>query len=1043
MSNKTRKRFLPVALVMAVVAIGAVAVLIALAGGSPQSVQAHGDSPGSCDSDASRAIHDLLSPDDPCPAPNSAPTAVGSIGAVTVTAGMMSEAKDVSDYFSDPDGDDLTYAATSSDTAVATAGLANADGSPFPPMNWLTITGVAAGDATITVTATDGDDESATQMITVTVEPANTAPAAGAAIADASIGVDGTAMLTSTITDADGDALTWAWSSSDDAIATVMADATDMKMATVTGMANGAATITVTGTDPSGEMATQSAMVTVFTPEADAFSNSSTSGGASVELKLTIGSLPMDAVDGSSVELFLEDDFQVPDSIDRNTVYFTVPGGGDDQNNGGRVYSSYAVEIDDDDHFTANKKDYAIRVFIPDMNDADDSGYDGPMMGQKVNLVFTKAAGIKNPTEAGTHSVGYKVLGPNDEPNKNGRNTPDDPSDDIVQLGTVATKAKISLNDEDAGRGKEITITGTGFNNGTAAEVRVLVSATDLTEGDQAANCELIMRTGEKLGAAPVSSDDKFVVTFTVHQDEFDPGSVNYICAADSEAGAPRGASEVKVFKLEASVTVSPASASFGDEVTLKPRDFTNDISMITFGPSHVWMDSEANESETGCATAYVAGDKRSDGSTIVCMKEEDGGDYVFELPGGLDEQIQIAVTDGKDTKRIYMGVVASGLTLSKSEVAPNESIVISGSGFNRGAEIKVSDITIDDHGLSVDDAGTEGIGANRHVTTTSNGTFTVTARVWAMGDTNPALDHDTYTIKVVDEHGFEGEADITIKEPSIMVSPDTASPRDYIVISGENWPVTTADLDNEVTITIHKGETYQRTRSASVDGNGRFRYEYQLPAGVRIGDDQKIQVRFDGAGKSGNIEEDATFAVTEAELGVTPMAAAPGQTISVNIEGMPPYTLVTHVKIDGANRIGGRNVNTDRDGNATVSDILVPFLDPGFYPVEVKVGDETRVAQLEVLSEALVPGVAATLPDAISDLGDNLEAIFHFNNTSKEWSFFDPRPEFADLNTLTELNSGQPYWVLVGESQADVDWNGRLVNFTCAADDCWNLEIW
>ena len=750
-------------------------------------------------------------------------------------------------------------------------------------------------------------------------------------------------------------------------------------------------------------------------PEPDAFSNSSTSGGAGVELKLTIGSLPMSAVDGSSVELFLEDDFQVPGSIDRNTVYFTVPGGDDNQNNGGRVYSSYAVEIDDDEHFTANKKDYAIRVFIPDMNNAENSGYNGPTMGQTVNLVFTKAAGIKNPTEAGTHSVGYKVLGPDDEPNKTAG---------IVQMGTVATKAKISLNDEDAGRGKEITVTGSGFNNGTGAEVRVLVSATDLSVGDaatQAANCETIMRNGEKLGDALVGGDDKFVVTFTVHQDEFDAGAVNYICAADSEAGNPRLASAVKKFIMEASVSISPATASYGDEVTLKPRDFGGDLDSISLGATCTWTAAAGNDD---CFTPT-----------------RDGSDYVFDLPGGLDEQIQVAAKRGTTRKTATLTVGASNLSLSKSEVAPNESIVISGNGFNNGAKIMVSKITIDGEILDVDDAGTEGIGANRYVTTTSNGTFTVTARVWAMGDNNPALDDDTYTVKVVDEQGFEGEADITISEPSIMVSPDTASPRDFIIISGENWPVTTTDLDNEVAITIHKGETYQRTRSASVDGNGRFRYEYQLPAGVRIGDDQKVQVRFDGDG--GDIEEDATFAVTEAELGVTPAAAAPGQTISVNIEGMPPYTLVAHVKIDGANRIGGRNVNTDRDGNATVGDILVPFLDPGFYPVEVKVGDETRVAQLEVLSEAIVGGVAAMLPDAVSGLGDNLEAIFHFNNTNKEWTFFDPRPEFADLNTLTELNGGQPYWVLVGESQDDVDWNGRLDSFTCAAGDCWNLKIW
>lgn len=742
------------------------------------------------------------------------------------------------------------------------------------------------------------------------------------------------------------------------------------------------------------------------TPAGDMIESSSTSGGSSVKLTLTIAN-PGALQAGSSVALYLEDDFQVED-IDMSKVYFVGK-------KTGRVYVTDAVIVDDDNHFDGDD-DWDIQVFVPDMNPGNDTGFDNwsAADAKGIKLVLDKA-GVKNPTEAGSHSVGYAVLGPD-------ASVEEFDADVHTKLNDLVTKAKISLSDEDAGRGKEITITGTGFNNGTGAEVFVLVSDT------KPADCQtLITKTlasGEErhsLGTAQVGSDDRFVVTYTVHQDEFNAGPVNHICAADAEAGAPRFSSDIDTFDLEASVTVSPASASFGDEVTLKPRDFVDPISRITLGPTCAWTPAGG---DTDCFTP-----------------ERDGSDFVFDLPGDLDEQIQIAVTDGDQTKRIYMGVVAATLTLSKSEVAPNESIVISGSGFNNGAKILVSNITIDDEVLDVDDAGTEGSGASRYVTTTSNGTFTVTARVWAMGDSNPALDDDTYTIKVVDEENFEGEADITIKEPSIMVSPDTASPRDFIVISGENWPVTTTDLDNEVTITIHKGETYQRTRSANVDGNGRFRYEYQLPAGVRIGDDQKVQVSFDGDG--GDIEEDTTFAVTEAVLGVTPAAAAPGQTISVEIAGMPPYTLVAHVKIDGANRIGGRNVNTDREGNATVSDILVPFLDPGFYPVEVKVGDETRVAQLEVLAEAIVGGVASTLPDAVSDLGDSLEAIFHFNNTSKEWTFFDPRPEFADLNTLTELNTGQPYWVLVDHSHEDVDWNGRLVNFTCAADDCWNLEIW
>ena len=80
--------------------------------------------------------------------------------------------------------------------------------------------------------------------------------------------------------------------------------------------------------------------------------------------------------------------------------------------------------------------------------------------------------------------------------------------------------AKISLSDEDAGRGKEITVTGTGFNNGTGAEVFVLVADT------KPESCMALVTDSdaESLGTASVGSDDKFTVTFTVHQDEFDRG---------------------------------------------------------------------------------------------------------------------------------------------------------------------------------------------------------------------------------------------------------------------------------------------------------------------------------------------------------------------------------------------------------------------------------------------------------------------------------------------------------------------------------------
>ena len=119
--------------------------------------------------------NDAIATTDEAP-PNAAPMAVGTIAAVSVTMGQMTAAMDVSSYFSDADmGDPLTYTAMSDMEMYATADIP-ADSS------MLTITGVAAGTATITVTATDSMGAMATQEIMVTVEaaePEEVGPATG------------------------------------------------------------------------------------------------------------------------------------------------------------------------------------------------------------------------------------------------------------------------------------------------------------------------------------------------------------------------------------------------------------------------------------------------------------------------------------------------------------------------------------------------------------------------------------------------------------------------------------------------------------------------------------------------------------------------------------------------------------------------------------------------------------------------------------------------------------------------------------------------
>ena len=179
---------------------------------------------------------------------NRAPEAVGSLDgqALKFVTGETpaSLAVDVAYGFLDLDGDDLTYAASSSDETVATVTVSGST---------LTLTPAVKGTATVTVTATDADglDETASQELAVTVGD-NTSPEAVGTIEalvrrvrDGAEEVD----VAGAFRDAEGDALTYGASSSDGSVARVSLSGTTV---TVTPVAPGVATVTATATDAAG-----------------------------------------------------------------------------------------------------------------------------------------------------------------------------------------------------------------------------------------------------------------------------------------------------------------------------------------------------------------------------------------------------------------------------------------------------------------------------------------------------------------------------------------------------------------------------------------------------------------------------------------------------------------------------------------------------------------------------------------------------------------------------------------------------------------------
>ena len=169
---------------------------------------------------------------------NQAPVVSPPLPALTTNVGAA-ETVSLSSHFSDPEGHDLVYTASSSHPSMVTVSVSGST---------LTVTGVAVGRSTITVTATDrpqDSDDSLPTRTTFTATVENRAPECED-IDDQTVNVNASKTLTVSCTDPDGHSLSYTASSSPSGIVTPSMSGSSV---TVTGAAVGSATVTVTATD--------------------------------------------------------------------------------------------------------------------------------------------------------------------------------------------------------------------------------------------------------------------------------------------------------------------------------------------------------------------------------------------------------------------------------------------------------------------------------------------------------------------------------------------------------------------------------------------------------------------------------------------------------------------------------------------------------------------------------------------------------------------------------------------------------------------------
>ena len=423
-------------------------------------------------------------------------------------------------------------------------------------------------------------------------------------------------------------------------------------------------------------------------------------------------------------------------------------------------------------------------------------------------------------------------------------------------------------------------------------------------------------------------------------------------------------------------------------------------------------------------------------------------------------------VTDSDDSGTVAsfnLTISGANLSVSHETVIANQDLTISGNGFSEGSsncifegQITIGNVPVEiaddsDCPQSVMNASTLSPKPTWGILLTTGGTFTITVRVHDAGIagtqnilSSSLLNEATHELKVIDSNGAEGNLPVTIAERTLDVTPLAARPRDVVTIIGRNFISDNQDgLSTTVTVKYDCGAS-SRTVTADPDASGNFRESLRIPSGCAIPSTNTLSAEISADGKKTGVVETVTHEIPAGLITIEPGRGASGTRVTLRGEGFRTFETVEKVEFGGLGTLGSRNVNTDGDGNFTITDLLVPGLDPGTHSVKVEVSTGSNRTTSSISFEVLESGLigAPTPMEDVYAMSESILRIFRFDNNTKTWEFNDRRDEFADANTLDDLVSGGVYWLLI-DQDVELDVEGVLLNLTCTGGDCWNLQVW
>ena len=651
-------------------------------------------------------------------------------------------------------------------------------------------------------------------------------------------------------------------------------------------------------------------------------------------------------------------------------------------------------------------------ISLGDMDERDDQFDYDVVENEEIAILFRKSAGISNPTGAGDYEGIVKItFGSVERDNEDG---------DYSNLAEKIPHS-MSIDPEDGGLGKEVTAKGKGFKNGTS----LTIFRDDNNDG-------MLDSDDDVLCTDPVIEGNIGVCTFTVTHPTFTAGPTNHIDAVDG-VNATAGAKS-KVFELKASIAPSPDGGSPGEMILVQVVDFEGtSVSEVRIG-GEVYCDRALTL--PGAQTCVGGIDRQGTGS------------FSIEIPnwarGGLQE---LKVWDNASPKRTSaatkISLLGPQIQINPQTVVANQRISLIGTGFSPRSIIANVDELPAAHTKPTIIIGGETIDEGRindgdPVRVDNGGNWSASVDLPLSEATTGAGDR---TIRVRDSLGRTGEVGVSVLDRAVTVTPETGRVGTLAVVRGTGFPSKNDEGSNftvDIEYEASNGNSIQI--SALTDASGRFEAQLRIPTTAAIPSSNQIHVRFDLDTESGQaitVPITVPHDVPEGIIKPSETSGGPGSGVTLSGEGFKSFVPVSLVKIGTLDVTPSPKPATD--GNGMMSfDITIPGLDVGIQTIEVSVGRTTASVGFTVTESGLHPGNIVEVGAGLEDLGDNLVNIWHFNNDTKAWSFYDG----MEGSDLTHLITGETYLLQI-KSTMEVILNGDTRNLTCVNGNCWNQVVW